>query len=107
MTVTRDFEYTLTQKIYNLCNRERYFTCGSNRQYDLMFSMAKMPEMSTRDIAVMIFTCSDGKASLGRILNDLNEIYEEIREDEAIVRMEEQQAQGERAADEVYCGYFD
>lgn len=90
MTVTRNFEYTLVQKIYNLCNRERYFTCGSNRQYDLMFTMAKMPEMSTRDIAIMIFTCSDGKASLGKILNDLNDIMKEIEEAEEAVREEEQ-----------------
>ena len=90
MIVTRDFEYTLVQKIYNLCNREQYFTCGSNRQYDLMFTMAKMPEMSTRDIAIMIFTCSDGKASLGRILNDLNDIMKEIEEAEEAVREEEQ-----------------
>ncbi len=92
MTDTRDFEYTLVQKIYNLCNRERYFTCGSNRQYDLMFTMAKMPEMSTRDIAIMIFTCSDGKASLGRILNDLNAIMTEIEEAETRCRQEEEQA---------------
>lgn len=90
MTVTRDFEYTLVQKIYNLCNREQYFTCGSNRQYDLMFTMAKMPEMSTRDIAIMIFTCSDSKASLGKILNDLNDIMKEIEEAEEAVREEEQ-----------------
>ena len=90
MTVTRDFEYTLVQKIYNLCNREQYFTCGSNHQYDLMFTMAKMPEMSTRDIAIMIFTCSDGKASLGKILNDLNDIMKEIEEAEEAVREEEQ-----------------
>lgn len=93
MTVTRNFEYTLVQKIYNLCNRERYFTCGSNRQYDLMFTMAKMPEMSTRDIAIMIFTCSDGKASLGRILNDLNAIMTEIEEAETRCRQEEEQAE--------------
>ena len=90
MTVTRDFEYTLVQKIYNLCNREQYFTCGSNHQYDLMFTMAKMPEMSTRDIAIMIFTCSDGKASLGRILNDMNGIMKEIEDAEEAVREEEQ-----------------
>ena len=90
MTVTRDFEYTLVQKIYNLCNREQYFTCGSNHQYDLMFTMAKMPEMSTRDIAIMIFTCSDGKASLGKILNDLNGIMKEIEDAEEAVREEEQ-----------------
>lgn len=93
MTVTRNFEYTLVQKIYNLCNRERYFTCGSNRQYDLMFTMAKMPEMSTRDIAIMIFTCSDGKASLGRILNDLNAIMTEIEEAETRCRQDEEQAE--------------
>lgn len=107
MTVTKDFEYTLVDKIYSLCNREQYFTCGTNRQYDLMFSRAKMPEMSTRDIAIMIFTCSDERASLGRILNDLNEIMNEIEEAETICRMEEQQAAAERATDEVYCGYFD
>ena len=90
MTVTRDFEYTLVQKIYSLCNREQYFTCGTPRQYDLMFTMAKMPEMSTRDIAIMIFTCSDGKASLGRILNDLNGIMKEIEDAEEAVREEEQ-----------------
>lgn len=92
MTVTRDFEYTLVQKIYNLCNREQYFTCGSNHQYDLMFTMAKMPEMSTRDIAIMIFTCSDGKASLGKILNDLNGIMKEIEAAETKCRQEEEKA---------------
>lgn len=90
MTVTRDFEYTLVQKIYSLCNREQYFTCGTPHQYDLMFTMAKMPEMSTRDIAIMIFTCSDSKASLGKILNDLNCIMKEIEKAEEAVREEEQ-----------------
>ena len=93
MTVTKNFEYTLVQKIYQLCNREQYFTCGSNHQYDLMFTMAKMPEMSTRDIAIMIFTCSDGKASLGRILNDLNAIMTEIEEAEIRCRQDEEQAE--------------
>lgn len=91
MQVAPDFEYALVDKIYQLCNREQYFTCGTNRQYDLMFTMAKKPEMSVRDIAVMIFTCSE-KASLGRILSDLNGIMDEIEEAEAAVRLEEQQA---------------
>lgn len=91
MQVTKDFEYALVDKIYQLCNREQYFTCGTNRQYDLMFTMAKKPEMSVRDIAVMIFTCSE-KASLGRILSDLNGIMNEIEEAEAAVLLEEQQA---------------
>ena len=91
MKVTPNFEYTLVNKIYQLCNREQYFTCGTNRQYELMFTMAKKPEMSVRDIAVMIFTCSE-KASLGRILSDLNGIMKEIEEAEAAVLLEEQQA---------------
>ena len=32
MQVTKDFEYALVDKIYSLCNRERYFNCGSNQQ---------------------------------------------------------------------------
>lgn len=104
MQTTRPYE--LKERIYNLCNKEQYFTCGTCRQYDLMFSMAVMPEMSTRDIAVMIFTCSDN-ASLGRILNDLNKIVNDLEEEEALARLEEQQAAGERAADEVYCGYYE
>ncbi|MBR4472535.1 MAG: hypothetical protein IKS55_02750 [Oscillospiraceae bacterium] len=101
MKVTRDFEYTLKDKIYQLCNREQYFTCGTPRQYDLMFSMAVMPEMSVRDIAVMIFTCSDN-ASLGRILSDINEIMNDIEECEAAVRMEEQQEQADAVCYESY-----
>lgn len=106
MKVSKDFEYILHSKIYELCNREHYFSCGSQRQYQRMFDMAVMPEMSVRDIAMMIFTCSED-TSLGRILSDLNKIMTDIEECEAAVRMEEQQAAGERAADEVYCGYFD
>lgn len=66
MKVMKEFEYTMVDEIYSMCNREQYFTCGSNRQYDLMFTMAKKPEISTRDLAMMIFTCSDG-ASLESI----------------------------------------
>ena len=38
----------------------------------------------------MIFTCSDSKASLGKILNDLNGIMKEIEEAEEAIRKEEQ-----------------
>lgn len=101
MKVSKDFEYALKDKLYRLCNREQYFTCGTPRQYDLMFSMAVMPEMSVRDIAVMIFTCSDN-ASLGRILSDINEIMNDIEECEAAVRMEEQQEQADAICYESY-----
>ncbi len=113
MKVSRDLEYALTDKLYRLCNREQYFTHGSNRQYDLMFSMAKMPEYTFRDIAMMIFTCSkipdgeDVNSFFSDVQNQVETIYNDILECEALARMEEQQAAGERAADEIYCGYFD
>ena len=111
MKVSKDFEYALTDNLYRLCNREQYFTHGSNRQYDLMFSMAKMPEYTFRDIAMMIFTCSkipdgeDVNSFFSDVQNQVETIYNDILECEALARMEEQQAAGERAADEVYCSY--
>lgn len=77
MKVMKEFEYTMIDEIYSMCNREQYFTCGSNRQYSLMFDMAKKPEISTRDLAVMIFTCSEG-ASLESIQNNLDSVMEKI-----------------------------
>jgi len=78
MKVMKEFEYTMVDEIYSMCNREQYFTCGSNRQYDLMFTMAKKPEISTRDLAMMIFTCSDS-ASLESIQSQLDSIMEKIK----------------------------
>lgn len=96
MKVMKEFECTMVDEIYSMCNREQYFTCGSNRQYDLMFRMAKMPEISTRDLAMMIFTCSDG-ASLGRILSDLNSIMNKIEE------YEKEYEEEQHSYEEVIC----
>ncbi len=75
--------YELKERIFRLCCKEDYFNCGTNQQYDMMFSMAVMPEMSVRDIAVMIFTCTE-KASLGRILSDLQEIVNGMEAEDAL-----------------------
>ena len=107
MKVTSDFEYSLKEKLYRLCNRENYFTCGSNRQYDRMFTISTDPKFSVREVAILIFMCSDDGADLDTIEKQVQEIYDDILEYETAVRMEEQIAQGERAADEVYCGYYD
>ncbi len=113
MKVSKDFEYALTDALYRLCNKERYFTCGSNRQYDQMFRMAKMPEYTYRDIAMMIFTCSeipdgeDVNSFFSDIQNQVETIFNDIMEEQALARMEEQQAAGERAADEIYCSYYE
>lgn len=106
MTVTRDFEYTMHDKIYRLCNQKRYFTCGTNSQYELMFRMSTDQDFSPRDVAVLIYGCSDD-ADLGTIQRQIEEIWNEILEFEAAVRLEERIAQGERDADEAYCAQFD
>lgn len=113
MKVSKDFEYTMKDELYRLCNKERYFTSGSNRQYDLMFSMAVKPEFTYRDIAMMIFTCSEipddesADSLFSDIQNQVETLYNDILECEALARMEEQQASGERAADEIYCSYYE
>ena len=104
MTTPRPWE--LTEKIYRLCNDEQYFTCGTSRQYDRMFEMAKDPEFGCEDVAAVIYICSEN-ADFHTVMEQLLNICRDIEEADAMVRMEEWQAAGERAADEVYCGYFD
>jgi hypothetical protein len=88
MKVSKEFEYTMVNEIYSMCNREQYFTCGSNRQYSLMFDMAKKPEVSTRDLAVMIYTCSEDaklesiQANLDSIMNRIEEYEKEYEEEQ-------------------------
>ena len=106
MTVTPNYEYALKNQIYQLCNREQYFTCGSNRQYERMLEMATDPMFGCEDVAVAIWICSDDK-EFHTIMEQLLNIWKDIEEAEALTRMEEQQAAGERAADEIYCSYYE
>ena len=61
-------EKLTTMDIYELCNENQWFTCGSNRQYDKMFDYvrdANIDSLSTLNIdkvgkiALMIWMCSD------------------------------------------------
>ena len=45
-------------KLYRLCNDNKWFTCGSNSQYDKLFK-ANRNKVSVRDLSVIIWICSD------------------------------------------------
>lgn len=90
MKIDGHFEYAMMDKLYRLCNREHYFTCGSNRQYDMMFTISKDPRFTTREVAILIYMCSDDNADLDTIEKQVEEIYNEILGWEAAVRQEEE-----------------
>lgn len=82
MKVAKEFECALQNEIYLLCNRERYFTRGDNTQYEKMLDMSILPEINTRDIAVMIFICSSNTASIREIEVAIDRIVYDIRKAE-------------------------
>lgn len=45
--------------MYTLCNRYRWFTCGTNEQYNRLFDMVRSGRR-TRDLALVISICSEG-----------------------------------------------
>ncbi len=48
------------EDLRNLCIRNNWFTCGSNRQYDKLFEMNADPGgYSDFDIELAIWVCSD------------------------------------------------
>ena len=49
---------TSTMRVYELCNEHRWFTHGTNSQYERMFSMVRDCK-PIHDIAVAIWICSD------------------------------------------------
>ena len=80
MKVTRDFEYVMHDRLRSLCIREEYFTCGTNSQYDRMFELSTDPKFSPREVAIMIYMCSDEDADLDTIESQVEEITNEIHE---------------------------
>lgn len=102
MNVSKEFSYTLTSELYQLCNREKYFTCGTNRQYDRMFFLSTDPKFGPREVAILIYMCSDDDADLDTIENQVEKIWNEVHDAEGLARMEEQQAKAERDAEEGY-----
>lgn len=60
-------------RVRNLCIRKGWFTLGTNFQYNRMFDMLDRPEYSARDIALVIWTCTN-YVSLDDIIEELEEI---------------------------------
>lgn len=63
----------VAERVRHICILKNWFNCGTNRQYDRMFDMLDRPEYSARDIALVIWACSD-HASLTEILEEIEEI---------------------------------
>ena len=74
--------YELKERIYQLCNKEQYFTHGSNEQYSMMFYAATSEQFSARDVAVMIGICSVC-GNIGKIQEQIEEICKDIEAEAA------------------------
>lgn len=61
-----------TMKLYQLCNEERWFTCGNCRQYERMFDMVREHAPVT-EIATVIWICSEN-VDKDEIIAELNKI---------------------------------
>ena len=96
------YAITTPEKLRSLCIRKDWFTCGTNRQYEKLF-YANENGAPIEEIATIIWICSDDQHCRRDILAELESVHEDYLMDLA----EAQIADGERAADEIYCGYFD
>lgn len=64
-------------EVRKFCIDNNLFTCGTIKQYDKMFDALTCHDFSNRDIAIMIWTCSDNTTiTLNEIENFLNKIRE-------------------------------
>jgi hypothetical protein len=90
-----------------LCIENDWFTCGSIRQYERLFEANRFGA-DVDEIALIIWICSDEvpKYKIREILMKAQKEYDDAME-KAEAEMEAYIANGERAADEVYCGYYD
>ena len=58
-------------RVYELCNDHRWFTHGSNSQYERMFDMVRDAK-PIHEIALVIWICSDPKWTVEEIESVLN-----------------------------------
>lgn len=99
----KKYSVTTFEELRSLCIRKNWFTCGTNRQYEKLF-YANEHGCPIEEIATIIWLCSDDSLHCRRdILEELRNAHEEHLEFLA----ERYIAEGERSADEVYCGLFD
>ena len=99
----RKYSVTTTDELRSLCIRNNWFTEGSNEQYNKLFR-ANEELAPIEEIATIIWICStEEQCSRRDILEELKKVHEEYLMDVG----EQQIANGERTADEMYCGCFD
>lgn len=56
--------------LYRLCNEKKYFTCGTNEQYEKLFELNEL-NTSTIELANIIWICSEKNISRKDILEEL------------------------------------
>ena len=64
-----------TNRLYALCNRENWFTGGSNDKYDKLFYLAEKGR-EIKELALVIWLCSPGK-TYGKIKAVLDQEFAE------------------------------
>lgn len=98
-----DSQYSVApaDDLRSLCIRKNWFTMGCCEQYMRMFDMNK-EKRPLEEIAVAIWLCSTDVSR-----DEVQKELESLHENYLMMLGEMQQAQGERDADEVYCGQFD
>ncbi len=97
-----NYSVTTRENLRSLCIRKNWFTCGDCTQYEKLF-YANENGCPIEEIATIIWLCSEEGCRRTDILDELKNENEEY-----LMNLGDQmQAAGERAADEIYCGYFD
>lgn len=66
-------------KMYRLCNKKQYFTCGSHAQYDKFFQMVR-ERKSLDSIARVLWVCSNEKFTFEEIYKDCYDNLMVVRE---------------------------
>ena len=85
--------YELKERVYQLCNKENWFTMGTNRQYDRMFHALVSEKFSARDVAVIIGVCSESPF-IDQIQKKIEDVWSEL---EAEAEKEEDEKEYEAA----------
>lgn len=57
-------------KVYRLCNKHQWFTCGATSAYDKMFELVKNG-YGVEKVAIAIWVCSREEVELTDIMNEL------------------------------------
>ena len=71
------YPHELKDRIYRLCNQKNYFDNGSPTQYEMMLDMTTEEDVSVRDVAIMIWTCST-TANLEEVEKELQDIIDAL-----------------------------